>query len=360
VTGLSKALYAEPGYLLYQRNGTLYAHSFDAEALAVRGDPVRIAGEVPFGDISGQAAFSVSGNGTLVFRSGEAAAPTVQFVWYSRTGMQLGKAGEPGPYDRAFKLSPDGRQIAVTINGDIWLMDWERGVTQRFTFDPSLESDLAWSPDGLRIAFTSRRSGAGDIFVQNSSGLGQETALIEAPGADYVEDWSADGRHLVYGNSIDRDLYVRSMEGEAMPFPIVQSPFQHDEAHFSPDSRWLSYDSDESGAWQVYVVSFPSANQKRQISTNGGVAARWRGDGKELYYLAPNGALMAVDVQAGERFDSGVPRVLFDTGITPEPNLDQYTASQDGQRFLFRKPLAEAEPTPITVVINWPRGLEHR
>jgi Tol biopolymer transport system component len=179
--------------------------------------------------------------------------------------------------------------------------------------------------------------------------------LIGSLNPEYVEDWSFDGRYIVYGtwDPNPTDLWALPLFGDRKPFPVIQSPFKKDEPHFSFDGKWLAYDSEESGKWQIYVVSFPAADQKRQISTNGGGEPRWRRDGKELYYLALDGKLMAVDMTTSSVLDSGVPRVLFDTGLVVDPTRDQYAVTQDGQRFLVLKPLAGAVPTPITVVVNW-------
>ena len=173
------------------------------------------------------------------------------------------------------------------------------------------------------------------MVVKNASGLGEETPLLDSPNREVLEDWSKDRK----------------------PIPIVQSPFQENEASFSFDGKWLAYGSNESGRFQTYVMSFPALDLKRQVSTNGGSQPRWRRDGRELYYLAADGKLMAVDITAGATLDSGTPREMFDTGLTLSPLQDQYRVTPDGQRFLVLKPVAEATPTPITVVVNWAAGL---
>ena len=233
-------------------------------------------------------------------------------------------------------------------------MDWARGVTSRFTYDgPNPNGrDVVWSPDGQQLAFSSYTKGNPDIVVKKASGVGQEDLLAGSPNAEYVEDWSADGRYIVYGTWAPdpTDIWAISL-ADRKPFPVVQSPFRKDEPHFSFDGKWLAYASEESGKWQVYVVSFPAADQKRQISTNGGSQPRWRRDGKELYYLALDGKLMAVDTTTSAGFGSGIPRSLFDTGLSVSPLQDQYAVTSDGERFLVLK--GGAAPSPITVVVNW-------
>jgi Tol biopolymer transport system component len=223
---------------------------------------------------------------------------------------------------------------------------------------------VIWSPDGLRLAFSSFKNGNRDVVVKNASGLGEETPLLDSTNREVLEDWSDDGRYIVYGLDAGpnptpaQDLYALPLFGDRKPFPIVQSPFQENEAQFSFDGKWLAYSSNESGRFQVYVLSFPALDQKRQISTNGGSQPQWRRDGKELYYLAPDGKLMAVNMTAGAEIDSGTPRELFDTELTLSPLQDQYRVTPDGQRFLVLKPISEATPTPITVVVNWTARLK--
>jgi hypothetical protein len=375
----SKAAFAQPGYLLFHREGTLFAQPFDGNRFELTDQPVRIADQVAYVAGNLQAAFAVSQNGVLVHRTGSGVAATSQFQWFDRAGNPLGSAGDPGTYTAYFDLSPDARLIAVlqrpggpgdsaNSSGDIWLIDWMRGVRTRFTFDSSVTSDgqrdVIWSPDGLRLAFSSFKNGNRDVVVKNASGLGEETPLLDSTNREVLEDWSDDGRYIVYGLDAGpnptpaQDLYALPLFGDRKPFPIVQSPFQENEAQFSFDGKWLAYNSNESGRFQVYVLSFPALDQKRQISANGGSQPQWRRDGKELYYLAPDGKLMAVNMTAGAEIDSGTPRELFDTELTLSPLQDQYRATPDGQRFLVLKPISEATPTPITVVVNWTARLK--
>lgn len=357
MAGNSTVIYAEPGYLLYQRAGTLFAQPFDAKKLIVTGEPVQIADKIPYG-ATGQGSFDASQTGVLIFREGAAAA-THQLVWLDRTGKNLKIAGEPASYG-TFNLSPDGKQIAFDRtdlgNEDLWLMEWERGVSTRFTFNPTSDFGPVWSPDGLRIAFNSNRTGSESIFEKKSSGTADETLLLDLPNNEHVKDWSSDGRYIAFTSNTD--LHVLPLFGDRKPLRIVQSPSQQDEPRFSPDGKWLAYNSNESGTWQVYVVSFPGADQKRQISVNGGVQPRWRRDVKELYYLDLDGKMIAVDITTGSRIEPGIPRVLFDTNSAPTPNNAEYAVTPDGQRFLVRQPVAETAPTPITVVVNWTASLK--
>jgi serine/threonine protein kinase len=363
----SMAVYIEPGYLLFRRGETLWAQPFSASKLVVTGDPVRIADQIATGP-NGFGAFSVSRNGVLAYRVGGPAASR-QFVWFDRTGNRLGVAGEPGFFNYNFDLSADGKQIAVarldpdTSQFDIWVIDWARGVPTRFTFDPALGSfgNVVWSPDGSRIAFTSERQGNRDIFVKLTGGTTEETPLLASPNDEWAEDWSKDGRYIIYCDNAHNnggDIYALPTFGDMKPFPVIQSSATDDEPRLSFDGKWLAYDSNESGTYQVYIVSFPKPDRRRQVTASGGSQPRWRKDGKELYYLAPGGKLMAVNIAAGETtIDSGTPHLLFDTHLVVDPIRDQFAVTADGQRFLVETTITAATPTPITVVLNWTAAL---
>jgi Tol biopolymer transport system component len=250
--------------------------------------------------------------------------------------------------------------IPATGSQDIWLIEWQRNVSTQITFGLAVGGDIAWSPDGLRIASSSLRKGSSDIFEIKASGVGEEIMLVESSEHNWIEDWSKDGQYIVYGSGLGNsvDIYVLPLSGDREPFPIVQSPGQQDEPRFSFSGKWLAYDSNESGTWQTYVISFPGADQKLQVSTNGGGQPRWRQDDKELYYLALDGKMMVVEIKEDTKIEAGIPRVLFDTELYVSPNLDQYAVMPDGQRFLLLKPSTDAATTPITVTINWTSLLE--
>ena len=210
--------------------------------------------------------------------------------------------------------------------------------------------------------FTSERKGNRDIF-EKKIGTGKETPLLETATDEWPEDWSRDGRYLAFGLNTTAgvtgagNLHVLPLFEDRKPIPIAQTPFQEDEPRFSPDGKWLAFNSDESGTHQVYLISLPVTDQKRQISTDGGVQPRWRRDGKELYYLALDGKLMAVDIRVDPKIESGVPRPLFATKLRVDPIRDQFAVTADGQRFLIQVPIAEGSPTPITVAVDWATAL---
>ncbi len=349
------AAYADPGYLLFYRGQKLFAQPFDAEKLALTGEAVGITDNLLV-DRYNQASFDVSQTGVLAHRTGASQAES-QFVWLDRAGKQLGIAGEPGMYDHAFDLSMDGRKIAVLMrraasNKDIWIIEWERNILTRFTFDDVEPTDVVWSPDGRRIGFSDLRKGNADIYERQSSGSG-ETPVVQSPEDKWIEDWSRDGRYIAYGVGIPTDLYAIPLFGDRKPFSLVRSPYEKDKPHLSFDGKWLAYGSNESGAWQVYIVSFPAGDGKQQISSHGGGEPRWRGDGKELYYLDPDGKMMAVDIGGNATIEPGIPHELFDTGLFVDPTLDNYAVTPDGRRFLILKPVAGNATTPINVILNW-------
>jgi Tol biopolymer transport system component len=354
--GGQPASYAWPGYLFVRQGRALLARPFEANRLAFTGEPSLVAEAVDSRE------FSASETGALAFASSgpEIAQPT----WFDRGGKRLGTIGEPGPYTQ-IALSPDGRQAAVQridpglVTSDIWLLDLARGVLSRFTFDPGVESDPVWSPDGRRLAFSANENkGPRAIFQKELSGAAQERVLPKSAASAFVEAWSRDGRFLFYGAGIGgRDGLWAVHLGDGKAFPVVQSPSYNDEPQLSPDGRFLAYMSSESGQFEVYAQAFPGPGPRSRISTGGGGQPRWRADGRELFYLTPDGTLMAVGIKALATLEPGTPRRLFSTaGVSIE--MDQYAVTADGQRFLVLVPAGDATSSPITVVLNWTAGLK--
>jgi Tol biopolymer transport system component len=350
----SNASYAPPGYLLYHREAGLFAQPWNAKALALEGQPVHIADDLAFTPTTGRGNFDVSRNGVLLYYQGQSGVSGragviagAQYGWRDRKGNQLGAAGDVGPFGDV-DLAPGGRLFAVTRQeqgapgADIWVTDWQRGATTRLTLDPADDFNPVWSPDGLRVAFTTFRKGNADIYVKNANGVGAETPLLESSANEFVEDWSKDGRYLAYkvGQDANEDIYAFSL-ADKKSIPVVQGAFRKDEPQFSYDGKWIAYTSDESGTFQVYVIEFPGGKERHQVSTTGGGEPRWRQDGKELFYKAPDGAVMAVDITLGTRVESAVPHRLFALFASPtsiDPSRHQWSVAPDGQRFLVRYP----------------------
>jgi serine/threonine protein kinase len=352
----SNAAYVAPGYLLFARNTTLMAQSFDAAKLQLSGEPFPVVEQVAFSVASGYSNFSVSDNGTLVYWNGSPLSR--QLVWFDRAGKQLNVVGPPGEYNDVV-LSPDEKRAALqrddSTNSDIWLMDLERGVPGRFTFSPELDDDPAWSPDGNSIVFNSGRGGVRGLYRKASSGAGNEELLAKADVVTNGIDWSADGKFIVFESSDPQrggNLWVLPLFGEMKPYVVLQTEFNESHGRFSPDSRWLAYVSNESGRNEVYVQSFPPSGGKWQVSTTGGSQPHWRSDGKELFYMTPDRKLMAVDVNPQQSFEVGAPKLLFQTTVARYEAPNRYAVSRDGQRFLINSAVEEVSHT-MTVVLNW-------
>ena len=370
----SPAVYALPGYVLFIRQGTLLAQQFDAKNLQLSGEPVPIAEQVAF-DGPGLG-FSVSENGALAYRTG-AGTRNLQLTWVDRSGKLIESVGVPGAYQGP-DLSPDGKRIAVHrhegAGGDVWLVESAGGKTSRLTFDASQEnSSPIWSPDGSRIVFGSRRNGKWGLYQKLSNGTGNDELLVESELVIMPMSWSADGRFIVYQVTDPKsvaDAWALPLTGDRKPFPILQTPFTEAHPQISPDGKWIAYRSDETGRGEIYIQSFPPGAGKWQISSNGGTFARWRRDGKELFYMeaASFGKIVSVGINAtGATLESSVPRPLFESGYVNSGfghtgPWTTYAVSADGQRFLIPRPesnlTGELANTPITVVLNWAAGLQ--
>jgi Tol biopolymer transport system component len=358
----SSPLYAPPGYLLFARGTTLIAQSFDAGKLQLSGEPFPLAEQVTYNGSNSYSSVSVSENRVMVFLSG--GLSNRQLAWFDRTGKQLGPVGPPGAYNDIV-LSHDGKRLAmqrlVEGNTDIWLMDIERGVPSRFTFDSTTEDNPVWSPDGNLIVFSSGGESPFNLYRKVSSGAGNQEVLFKSDIAKEATDWSSDGRFIIftaYGQKTAGDLWILPVSGDAKPYPILETEFEEGEGYFSPDGRWVAYVSNESGRSEVYVQSFPQTGGKWLISTGGGAQPHWRGDGKELFYVAPDKTLMAVGVNATSTFETAAPTPLFKTQVSSYGAPNRYVVAADGQRFLINCPAEEASKTPITVTLNWTAGLK--
>jgi Tol biopolymer transport system component len=290
-----------------------------------------------------------------------------QLIWFDRTGKALGTALDLDETNlNTPELSPDGRRLAVSRtvqnNVDVWIIDTLREGMTRFTFDPAVDNYPVWSPDGARTAFRSNRKGAYDLYLKQSSRADSEELLWESPRTKFPIQWSPDGRFLLYYDvdpKTSGDLWLLPMTGDRKPAPLVNTPFDERNGQLSPDGRWVAYQSDESGRNDIYIQPFPGPGGKWPVSTGGGTQPRWRADGQELFFIAPDAKLMAttVTVQQGSAPDTSSPVALFQThiaggvgGATAVPK-HQYAVSADG-RFLINS-LAESTTSPITLILNW-------
>jgi Tol biopolymer transport system component len=325
IPGASAAVFSN-GHLLYVRGNVLLAQPFDPVRLQLTGEARPIAEGVGWSMNRGLA-FSVSNSsanpstnpGVLAYRA--AGDPKTQLAWFDRQGRTLGPASEPGIID-AFSLSPDGTRAVVARRESedglsaLWIAEFVRGVNMRLTFGPLSTSSPIWSPDGSRILFSARRDGGNGMFQLPANGSGKEELLQQTPGNIHIDSWSPSGRFIAYtaadakGGSAIWALPLGS--GDRKPMPILQDSFRVRQASFSPDERWIAYVSNESGRDEVYLRGSPSGDGKWLISSSGGTSPSWRRDGRELFYVAPDGTLTAVGIASsasGIRPD--VARPLF-------------------------------------------------
>ena len=359
ITG-SRVEYSPDGYLMFARDRTLMAQRFNAGSMKLEGEPFPVAEDLPVAN-NALANFTVSRNGVLVYRStGEVKN---RLVWLDRTGRELSEVAPAADF-RGPALSPGGDRVAIRLreanseNLDLWVMDLSRGTSTRFTFDPKQDGNPAWSPDGSRIAWTTAVGDSDAIAIKSSTGMGQSQVIAKIGGASAVLDWSRDGRYLLYQyltptNAMD--VFAVPASGEGPSETVVSSPFRDTRARFSPDGRWIVYESNESGRAEVYVVPFRGTSGKWQVSTRGGSDPFWSRDGREIFYLSPDRQLMAVPVTSGESFVPGTPQPLFRVQVESGLRRNVYDVSPDGQRFLFLLTAGEAS-TPMTVVVNWRAG----
>jgi len=362
------------GHLLFLRNRNLMAQAFDSSRLELLGEPQVVAEEIPTNLNVGGAAFNASTNGTLIYRTGAGIdSEAAQLLWFDRKGKNLGELGTPNSYAWV-RLSNDGKRVATQLtdsagNADVWVIDVDRGARSRITFDPGIDNLPNWSADGRTVFFGSMRNGKYEIYQASSTGTGGEQLIHQHPDTfTPLRDVSVDGRYLVYGTSKggngQKDIWILPTFEDRKALPFVQTPFHEYSPALSPNNRWMAYTTNESGGNQVVVQSVPDPSRaKYPVSINGGSEARWRRDGKELYFVAPDGKLMAVTIKGESELEVGTPVALFETTI-PFPRNDgsqsqrYYDVTADGQRFLINTPRVTANPSPITVVLNWTAGLK--
>ena len=374
VASETNALYApsfsgdrQAGYLLFVREGTLLAQPFDAAYGQLTGDPFSVADRVlAFGhrayNLERRGFFSVSDNGRLIYRSHDILIE--QLGWFDRTGKPLGTVGSPGRFGLP-KLSRDGKQVAAprfdsqTGTSDIWLFDLSRGAESRFTSDPGDDQAVVWSPKGSQLMWASNREGVRDFYRKTSSGGGQDELFWKSDDGKYPNDWSGDGRFILYVELNPKnanDIWVMPLSGDRRPSPYLTTQFDENFARFSPDSKWVAYYSNESGSDEIYVQPFPATGGKWKISIKGGNYPLWRRDGKEIFYMAAD-KLMAVEVTSGERFEAGLPKMLFDCASIRGVR-GKYAVKGDGQRFLVVTRIEETGPGSFTAVLNWTADLK--
>ncbi len=344
----SRLAYAPPGYLLFVRDGVLFAQPFDEKRLQVREDAVPVADSVQFNVGTGGAPFSVSQTGVLVYAEQREAAR--QLVWLDHVGTpSVVQPSFQSSVRPQFSLAPDGRRLAhlrldpVAASSDVWVMDIARGSSERSTSDPAWDQFPLWSPDGRSILFRSVRKGVGGLYEKDAAGGSTEKLALE---------WSGDQQSETPTKS---DLFILPLTGDRKPAAFLQTPFNEHSARFSPDGGFVAYVSDESGADEVYVTRSPQPTERWRVSTRGGAMPQWNPDGRTLYYLAPDGIMMAVARDAQGGFGNAEARRLF----AAPGRIVAYAVAADGQRFLASIASGSEGTVPgFTVVLNWAAGLQ--
>jgi WD40 repeat protein len=353
LTAGSAAVYAEPGYLVFVREGRIMAQRFDTGRLELTGNAAAIGNAPEYSDMDGEPVASVSRNGRLVTL--QSAAPRTKLQWFDRAGAARGAIPlPPGPW-AVRRLSPDGRRAAVMNGSDIWILDLERSMPTRFAPTMSTEASLAWSPDGSRMAYVSKQTGRSEIFVGSSDGA-DEAKLVPTTEVlfKYVMDWSPDGNYLVFSGvdpSTRSDLWLLPMNGERKPEPYLRTSYVESSARVSPDGRWLAYSSDETGTVEIYVQSFPKPGHKVRVSSDGGGFPSWSRGGKELRYLRGN-TTISVPIEAGDECRPGMPRPLF----TLPDGVTGGGVTADGERMLVSI-ATESPHREIRLLLNWKAAL---
>lgn len=358
----SSALFVPPSWLLYVRGSTLVAQSFDPDKATLAGDAIPVAEQVA--TVGPGGGFSVSQNGFLAYR--RALPPTsTELTWFDRNGKKLGTVGEEAVYTNP-ALSPDGKRLAVgrldpaVGTRDIWVIDLARNVSSRFTFDKADDTNPVWSPDGSRIAYSSGRKGPNDrqLFWKAAGGAGAEQPLLENSDNKALEDWSPDGKLLLY-NIASQSIAAVPVSGDRKQVPVLKADFKQDHGRVSPDGHWIAYVSRESGRDEIFVQNFPPSGGKWQISNTGATEPSWRRDGKELYFISGS-KFEAVEVKAsGANFEAGIPKDLFEVQLDTTNRRNRYVATPDGQRFLFVTIPKRVDTVPFVVVQNWQSALKH-
>jgi Tol biopolymer transport system component/tRNA A-37 threonylcarbamoyl transferase component Bud32 len=350
------------GYVLFGGDA-LTAQRLDPSKFMAEGNPIPIADGI-------DSFWSVSNTGLLFYRKASMTSANKQLAWFDRAGRQVGQIGAPANYGDV-ELSPNGDRVAVDMiannNRDVWMIDIARGVPLRITFDPASEWSPSWSLDGSRLTFASSRNGTNHIYEKSATGVGNEDLVFSSDSNEIPVHRSRDGRYIVFSRLKPQgqtgvDTWVLDTS-QKKATPYTESPFDKAQARISPDGKWVVYTTNDSGTYQIVVQTFPDPKGgKWQITAQGGIEPKWSRDGRELYYLALDGKMMAVPVKIDRSFEAGAPMALFETPLTvsrsQSPRDRRYDVAADG-RFLIAVPAGGA-PIPISAILNWTSGLEKK
>ncbi len=365
--------YAASGHIVYAASGTLRAVGFDLDTLEVVGTPVPVLDGVGTKPITGAASFDLATDGSLAYVSNPigSALPLRTLAWVDRQGNEEPLTAEPRSYVHP-RISPEGTRVALDVRDeedDIWIWDLARQAMTKLTFGAQRDGYPAWTPDGRRVVFRSTRDGATNLYSRAADGTGAAERLTDTENSGNMAPggFTPDGTQLVFGRG--RDLRVLSMDGERSSGPLLATEFQESTPELSPDGRWLAYESDASGQFEIFVRPFPNVDEGRwPVSTGGGVQPLWARDGGELFYRIAGGGVVAVAIETNPRFRPGPPAVVFEGNyyLGGDAGRRNYDISPDGERFLMIKDNAVADGTEaeaeaqVVLVLNFFEELKAR
>ena len=366
---LSTSGFAKGRMFYLDDKGSLVAVPVDAGKAEITGKPVIIANQVGHHPSTYWGAFSVAWNGTVIYHQ-HTGSSLSQLTWYDRAGKELGRVGNPGLLANP-RISPDGDRITVDIadprekNIDVWIGDLRRGTATRFTFDPAEETTAVWSRDGKNIAY--RLAGAPEVLrLKNSNGFEADRGIAAGPkgSSDLLPNsFSPDDQQLLATAQVDNgglNLVLVSLADKKV-VPFLPGRTNKANGQISPDGKWVAYESDETGEWQVYISPFPGGGGKLQVSAAGGTDPRWRADGKEIFFLDPKGYLVAVALDSEKTLSTGATTQLFQTltrTAVSSSDISSYDVTPDGQRFLVDRYVKPTETPPLNIILNSISGNE--
>jgi len=355
----SPAIFAS-GYLLFTRDQTLLAQPFDTGRLEVSGETTPIAEHIATNGATNTPEFSASATGTLVYQMGDLAG-VWDLLWFTHDGKPAGSVAQQERYYYP-ALSPEESRLAVSLfNGtqgtaNIWILDLKRGTKSRLTFDSGMQLQSLWSRDGKTLFYVADTKGSRHIYAKAADGRGTEQTILETPGVtETLPNLSPDGRYLTYVRQVPsrpRGIWALPLFGDRKPFAIIESQSDNSSPAISPSGKWLAYESNGSGWREIYITAFPGGGAKWQVSAKGGVEPKWRGDGKELYFLDPSDNLVAVDADTAAGVPRlGVPHVLMQA-IGVQRQVGSYVVAADGKKFLINSGTNQ-HSEPETLLTNW-------
>jgi Tol biopolymer transport system component len=352
----------EPGFIVFGRSGAILAARFDPDELKVLGQPVPVVEKVMPDSASGIEQFAVSRNGVLAYVEGTRTAASRRIMMADRKGVSTTVTADANSYED-ISLSPNGREIAMTVEGatwNIWNYNLDRATLTRLTFEND-NRDPLWTPDGKRIVYTSLRDGLYGLYWRPADGSGPEELLLSSKNWLFANSWSSDGRFLAFAEQDPKtgfDIWILPVGGDRKPYPLVQSSFREWFGEFSPDGRWIAYDSDESGRSEIYLRAFPGPGGKWQVSTGGGARPEWSRDGRELFYFDGD-KLMRVTVDGSRALAVGRPELLFPCNCFESGRY--YEVTQDDKHFLLIQNAQPVSPvTQINLVLGWGEDLQRQ